>query len=427
MATTLQANAYDVLAERGLIAQVTDESLRDRLAPGKPPLVVYNGFDPTADSLHVGHFVPIMGLAWLQRCGHRPVALVGGATALVGDPSGKSEARKMLTPEQVAANAQAIKGQLSRFIRFDPPELAPGSASESGGVLVNNGDWLASKNWIDMLREVGSALSVNRMLSMESVKGRMSGDGDGISFLEFNYMVMQGYDFVHLFRTHKCTLQTGGQDQWGNIVIGIELGRKLERAELMGLTYPLVTKSDGTKFGKTESGAVWLDPQRTSPYDFYQFFRNTADADVGKYLGYFTFLPMDRVRELAGREGRELNDAKEVLAYEVTKLVHGEAEAENARDAARKAFGASHDVTGDALPHAPLPAAELPQGLLGLLVKAGLATSNSDARRLVQGGGVRIHDEVVADPARKVEAGDVKDGFVLLRVGKKKLFRYDVG
>ena len=422
-------NLYDLLAERGLVAQTTDENIRERL---QRPLTVYNGFDPTADSLHVGHLIPMMGLAWAQRCGHRPIAVVGGATALVGDPSGKTETRRMLTPEQVEDNAQAIKGQLSRVIRFD--EGGP----EGGGLLVNNADWLAGKGWIEMLREVGPHFSVNRMLSMESVKGRMSGAGDGISFLEFNYMVMQAYDFLHLRSTYGCTLQTGGQDQWGNIVMGIELIRRVDAASgvtpsddathPIGLTFPLVTKADGGKFGKTEAGAVWLSADRTSPYEFYQFFRNTPDADVGKYLGYFTFLPMEQVRELASREGKALNEAKETLAYEVTRIVHGDVEAEAARDSARKAFGAAHDVTGEAVPHAAIDATRLTEGvpLPALMAEAALTRSNGEARRLIQGGGVRVHDEPVKDPMRKVTQDDVRDGYILIRVGKKRLFRYDV-
>lgn len=421
-------NLYDLLADRGMVAQTTDENIRQRL---QQPVTVYNGFDPTADSLHVGHLVPMMGLAWAQRCGHRPIALVGGATALVGDPSGKTETRKMLSAEQVADNAQAIKAQLSRVIRFDD--------DDRGGLLLNNADWLNSKGWIQMLREVGPHFSVNRMLTMDSVKGRMTGDGDGISFLEFNYMVMQAYDFLHLRRERGCTLQTGGQDQWGNIVMGIELIRRVDAAcdakatgpsaHPMGLTFPLVTKADGGKFGKTESGAVWLSADRTSPYDFYQFFRNTPDADVAKYLGFFTFLPMEQVRELTSREGRELNDAKEVLAYEVTRLIHGDEEANRARSSARNAFGAAQDVTGDAIPHAPLDAAQLAEGMAlpALMTRAGLTASNGEARRLIQGGGVRIHGDVIKDPSRAVREDDVRDGYILIRVGKKRLFRFDVG
>ncbi|MEX0885513.1 MAG: tyrosine--tRNA ligase [Phycisphaeraceae bacterium] len=410
------ANAYDALAERGLIAQATHEDMRERLAR---PLVAYCGFDPTADSLHVGSLVPIMALAHLQRCGHRPVVVIGGATGLVGDPSGKTEARQMLTPEQIDRHAEAIAGQIGRIVRFD------GSASNAA-VLVNNADWLAGKGWIEMLREVGSQFSVNRMLSMESVKARL--EAGGLTYIEFSYMVMQAYDFVHLHQAHGCTLQIGGQDQWGNIVMGIELGRRLAGAELAGLTFPLLTRADGGKFGKSEAGNIWLDAARTSPYDFYQFWRNTADADVSRHLAYFTFLPIEEVRRLAAQAGAGLNEAKQALAYEVTKLIHGQAEADGALESAQRAFGAG-DVGGEAIPSAELPRAELEKGagLLHLMVRAGLAQSNSEARRLVQGGGVRLNGEAVSDPTRKLEVGDADgQGRVVLRVGKKRIFRYDV-
>jgi tyrosyl-tRNA synthetase len=460
-------NAYDVLEQRGLIAQCTESpgAARRRLSE---PVVVYNGFDPTADSLHVGHLIPILGLAHLQRAGHRPIAVVGGATALVGDPSGKTSSRPMLTPDDVSRNAEAIRGQLSRFLDFGD---GPGDA-----LLLNNAEWLTGLSWIDVLREVGAKLSVNRMLSMDSVKGRMTPEsGEGISFLEFNYMVMQAYDFLHLYRTRGCTMQTGGQDQWGNIVMGLELirrsagddltsrdregagrpeagadtgprsltvaaradaearspavaARQGEQAAAAGLTFPLVTKADGGKFGKTESGTVWLDAGRTPPYELYQFFRNTADADVGRYLAQFTFLPMDRVRELTAEGGKALNEAKAVLAHEMTRLIHGDAEADAARDAATRAFGAG-DVTAESIPHADLPADELAGegvGLLTLLVRAGLAKSNGEARRLISGGGVRLHDAKVNDVQRSVTGDDVVDGHVVLRAGKKRVFRYDV-
>ena len=415
MTTTQTDNLYDALGERGLIAQATHEDMRRRLSQ---PVAGYAGFDPTADSLHVGSLVPIMALAHLQRCGHRPIVLIGGATAMVGDPSGKTEARQMLTRDQIDANAQAISKQIESVVRFDD--------SDTGAVMVNNADWLGQKGWIELLREVGPHFSVNRMLSMESVKGRIDSES-GITYLEFSYMIMQAYDFLHLHREMGCTLQLGGQDQWGNIVMGMELGRRLESAELAGLTLPLVTRADGGKFGKTEQGNVWLDAKRTSPYEFYQFWRNTADADVGKFLRYFTFLPIDQVRQLEALEGKELNRAKETLAYEATKLIHGQREADAAMQSARQAFGAD-DVTGDAIPHQPIDHAELAAGvgLLALMTRAGLAGSNSEARRLVQGGGVRIHDEKVSDPKRTVAAGDVRDGYVLLRVGKKKLHRFDV-
>ncbi|MCC6681522.1 MAG: tyrosine--tRNA ligase [Phycisphaeraceae bacterium] len=416
--TTPTVNFYDVLRERGLVAQTTDPDIRQRF---EKTLTAYIGFDATADSLHVGSLVPIMGLAHLQRCGHRPIVLLGGATTLIGDPSGKSEARKMLQHQQIDANAQAIAAQIGRFVRFDDSLATSGG----GAVMVNNADWLAKLNWIDLLRTYGPHFSVNRMLTMDSVKSRLDPSNEsGLSFLEFNYMVMQAIDFLKLHQMCGCSVQLGGQDQWGNIVMGIELARRMANADLAGLTFPLVTKSDGGKFGKSEKGNIWLDPRKTSSYDFYQFWRNTADADVAKFLGWFTFVPMDEVRKLTGGQGAELNPAKQRLAYEITRLVHGQDEADKAMDSARKAFSASRDVTGDAIPHAPLP----PEGgtIAQLLVAAGLASSNSDAKKLVQGGGVRLHDEKVSDPQQRVGPADARDGFVLLRAGKKRLFRFDV-
>lgn len=416
-APTTTNNLYDILLERGLVSQCTDEKIRERLSK---PLAAYCGFDPTADSLHVGSLVPIMGLAHLQRCGHKPVVLVGGATGLVGDPSGKTEARQMLSAQDIDNNAQAIAKQIGRIVDFGD--------GETDAILVNNLDWFGEMKWLDMLRDVGSRMSVNRMMSMESVKGRMIGEGEGISFLEFSYMLLQGYDFAHLFDAHNCTLQIGGQDQWGNIVIGIDLGRRLHDANLAGLTFPLVTKSDGGKFGKSEQGNIWLDVNRTSVFDFFQFWRNVADSDVGRFLGYFTFLPMDEVNALASAEGKDINESKVRLAYEVTRLVHGEEEAVKARDSAGKAFSTAVDVTGDSIPSETLDASELADGigLIALVVKAGFAKSNGEARRLIQGGGVRIHDEKIADPMRTVTADDVAEGYLLIRAGKKRLFRFDV-
>jgi tyrosyl-tRNA synthetase len=414
MTAATAANLYDALAERGLVFQTTHADMRDRLAT---PTAGYCGFDPTADSLHVGHLIPILALAHLQRCGHRPIVLIGGATGLIGDPSGKTESRQMLTREQIDANAEAISNQIARLVRFDD--------SPTGAVMVNNADWLGEKRWIELLREVGPHFSINRMLSMESVKGRL--EQGGLTYLEFSYMIMQAYDFLHLHREYGCALQVGGQDQWGNIVMGMELGRRLADAELAGLTIPLATKADGGKFGKTEQGNVWLDPDRTSPYEFYQFWRNVADADVGKFLAYYTFLPMQHVNALASLEGSEINRAKEALAHEVTRLIHGEAEAERAQASARKAFGEA-DVTGEAIPAMSIDRSELAEGvgLLNLMTRAGLAQSNGEARRLVQGGGVRLHDEKIDDFKRAVTLHDVQDGYVLIKVGKKKLFRYDV-
>ena len=411
-----QPNFYDVMHERGLVAQCTDENIRTRLAQ---PVTLYCGFDPTADSLHVGSLVPIMGLAHAQRCGHKPLVLVGGATGLVGDPSGKTEARQMLTPETIRHNVDSQAAQIGRLVTL-------GDAPTDGRV-VNNLDWIAPLTWIEVLRDIGSKMSVNRMVSMESVKQRMSGDGDGISYLEFSYMLLQAYDFAHLFKTEGCTLQIGGQDQWGNIVMGIELGRKLHDADLAGLTFPLITKSDGGKFGKSESGAVWLDAERTSPFAFFQFWRNVPDADVGRYLGYFTFLPMDEVRALAAAQGTAINDSKIRLAYEVTRLIHGEADAVKARDAAAGAFSAAADVTGDAIPSMPLKAEKFEKGfsLKFALIEAKLADSNGKARKLIEGGGVRLHDERILDPNRQITTDDLREGYVLLRAGKKRMFRFD--
>ncbi|MEM8783850.1 MAG: tyrosine--tRNA ligase, partial [Planctomycetota bacterium] len=403
--TGVSADLYAVLEERGLIAQCTDEKIVDRLAA---PVTCYCGFDPTADSLHIGNFVPIMLLAHAQRCGHRPLVLVGGATGLVGDPSGKSEARNMLDVETVRRNAEAITRQLGRVLRFDD--------SSNGAVMVNNLDWIAPLSWLEVLREVGGRVSVNRMLSMESVKQRM--DGDGISYLEFSYMLLQAYDFAHLFKSYGCTLQLSGQDQWGNIVMGIELGRKLHGADLAGLTAPLITKADGGKFGKTESGTVWLDAARTPVFDFFQFWRNVDDRDVGRFLRQFTFLPIAEIEPLESAGGAGINEAKVRLAYEITKLVHGEEQAEKAKQAAAGAFasgGGGVDVTGDGVPSAALPADELAAGVgvIELMKRAGFAASNGEARRLIQGGGVRIGDTKVADLAAAVTPDDAADGFVL--------------
>ncbi len=411
---SMSDNLYDVLSARKMIAQSTDEAIHDRLSS---PCSIYIGFDPTADSLHIGSLVPMIGLAHIQRCDHKPLVVVGGATAMIGDPSGKTEARKMLSLDDIRSNADAIGKQMSCVLDFND--------GPTGAELLNNADWLNDKTWIDILREVGPHFSVNRMLTMDSVKGRL--EGHGISFLEFNYMVMQAYDFLHLNKTKNCTVQMGGQDQWGNIVMGIELSRRIADVHLAGLTMPLVTKSDGGKFGKSEKGNVWLSPERTPIYEFYQFWRNVADADVGTFLNYFTFLPIDEVARLSALKDKAINEAKEVLAFEVTKLVHGEQAAEQAQSDARKAFGDQHDTSGDSIPHAAISSDEIDQeiGLLTLLVRAELAQSNSQARQLIKGRGVRINDEVIEDPHYKVSGKDVKDGVVLIKTGKK-FFRYDV-
>ncbi len=419
---TSAADFYDTIVDRGLLAQATDtpEGMRRRLSR---PVTAYCGFDPTADSLHVGSLVPIMGLAHLQRAGHRPLVLVGGATGLVGDPSFKSSARPMLDEDQIRQNADAIAQQIGRFLTF--------GNGPTDAKLVNNIDWIAPLSWLDVLRDVGSKVSVNRMVSMESVKQRMAGDGEGISYLEFSYMLLQAYDFAQLYEREDCTLQLGGQDQWGNIVMGIELGRKLDaagKADLAGLTFPLVTKSDGGKFGKSEAGNIWLDARRTPPFAFFQFWRNVSDADVGRYLGYFTFLPMDEVRRLAADRGAAINDAKVRLAYEVTALVHGRDAAEAARDAAAAAFSAAGtDATADSIPHQAIAREVLlATPLLELLQKAGFTKSNGEGRKLIANGGVRLHEDKLAPEPTHLTDADIIGGHVLLRAGKKRLFRFDV-
>jgi len=423
-------NAFDALDERGFFYQHTDaDALRQRLAHAA--VTFYVGFDPTADSLHVGHLLPIMGMRLLQHHGHRPIALVGGATALVGDPSGKTEARRMLTREQVHANAEAIRAQLQRFIHFD----------EGGASLVNNADWLDGLAYIDFLREVGRHFSVNRMLTAESVKQRLE---TGLSFLEFNYMLLQAYDFAQLYGHYGCEFQFGGQDQWGNIVAGIDLTRRLHASETYGATFPLLTDAAGKKFGKTEDGAVWLSAEHTPPFDYYQFWRNVADADVARMLGYFTTLPMEEVRRLGALPPPRVNRAKEILAFEATRLAHGEQEAARCYLAAARQFGfadpeqqipTSSAITavagGDAeLPTVPVAPGRLAEGIwiCQLLHDAELASSNSDARRKVQGGGVYLNDTKVADHTRTVTRADFNaDGLAQLRVGKKNVKRLRIG
>ena len=375
-------NVFDTLQARGFVEQVSDEEgLRARL---EAPLTCYVGYDPTASSLHVGNLFTIMALAHLQRHGHRPIAIVGGGTGMIGDPSGKSEMRQLLTPERIEENLQAIKGQIGRVVDF----------SEDKALIINNAEWLLELNYIAFLREIGRHFSVNRMLAAESYKMRME---TGLSFIEFNYQLLQAYDFLHLYRTHGCVLQMGGNDQWGNILAGVDLIRRLEGAESYALTFPLLTTSSGAKMGKTAKGAVWLDAERMSPYDFYQFWINTADADVDRFLNIYTFLPLEQIAELGRLQGAETRKAKQVLAYEVTQLIHGVDAADKARDASRALFGAG--ANDASVPTTQLTVEEIGEGLdvATLFQKAGLCRSRSEARRLVQQGGAYIDDEKVAD------------------------------
>ena len=394
---------------RGFFEQCTDEAaLGELMAAG--PVTGYAGFDPTADSLHIGSLVPIMGLLHLQRHGHRPIAIVGGGTAMVGDPSGKTELRRMLTVADIDRNLVGIRGQLGRFLRLGD---GPGD-----GLMVNNADWLRDKTYIEFLRDVGRHFSVNQMLARDSVKSRME---TGLSFLEFNYMILQAYDFLVLNRDHGCRLQVGGSDQWGNICSGIDLCRRLGRAEVYGLTYPLIMTATGEKMGKTAAGAVWLDAARTSPYDFFQYWVNVDDRDVSRFLRLYTLLPPARIAELEGLQGADIRQAKQALALAVTALVHGEAAAQAAAEAARAAFGGGGDAA--AIPSSVRAAADLAGdglALLDVLADTGLVESKGEARRLVRQGGVRVNGEAVADEQRRLVAADVRDGRIVLQLGKKR-------
>ncbi|MDR5659599.1 tyrosine--tRNA ligase [Serpentinicella sp. ANB-PHB4] len=398
-------NVYDVLTERGFTEQVTHgEELRELL--GKESVPFYIGFDATADSLTLGHFLQIMAMMHMQRAGHRPIVLLGGGTTMVGDPSGKADMRKMLTKEQINHNAQRFKEQFSRFISFDNDEA----------LIVNNADWLLDLNYIDFLREVGRHFSVNRMLAAECYKSRLEG---GLTFLEFNYMLMQSYDFLELYRRYDCKLQLGGNDQWSNILGGYELVRRVDGGSVYALTFKLLTNSDGKKMGKTEAGTIWLDPAKTSPFEFYQYIRNFDDRDVEKGLALLTFLPMDEVRKLGTLEGAEINKAKEVLAFEVTKLVHGEEEAIKAQEAANALFGGGISATD--MPSTEIETSRFENGIdvITLMQEAGLIGSRGEGRRLIQQGGVTIEDNKVTDINQIITIKDFNDNKLMIKKGKK--------
>ncbi len=399
------------MSERGFIHQTSDDAALDDLF-AKETVTAYIGFDATAKSLHAGSLIQIMMLHWLQKTGHRPIALMGGGTSMIGDPSFKDEARKLLTPADIENNLAGIRRNFAPYLDFGD---GPGKA-----LMVNNADWLMSINYVEFLRDVGRHFSVNRMLSFDSVKLRLDRE-QSLSFLEFNYMILQAYDFVELSKRYDCRLQMGGSDQWGNIVNGIDLGHRLGSPQLFALTTPLLTTSSGAKMGKTASGAVWLDADMLSPYDFWQYWRNTEDADVGRFLKLYTTLPMDEVARLAALGGAEINEAKKVLATEITALLHGRQAADAAAETARKTF--EEGVTADSLPSVEVPRSDLEAGIgiLALFVSAGLAGSNGEARRHVQGGAVRLNDEPVSDDRRTVTLQDLSpDGALKLSLGKKK-------
>ncbi len=393
---------YEELVARGLIAQVTDEAqVSELINTGKATF--YIGFDPTADSLHVGHFMALCLMKRLQMAGNKPIALIGGGTAMIGDPSGRTDMRSMMTRETIQHNCDCFKKQMERFIEF----------GEGKAEMVNNADWLLDLNYIEVLREVGACFSVNNMLRAECYKQRME---KGLSFLEFNYMIMQSYDFYRLFQTHGCNLQFGGNDQWSNMLGGTELIRRKLGEDAHAMTITLLLNSEGKKMGKTASGAVWLDPNKTSPYDFYQYWRNVDDQDVLKCLRMLTFLPIEQINEMDAWEGSQLNTAKEILAYELTALVHGQEEAEKAQQAARALFTGGGDTAN--MPTTALTIGD-GMGLLDVLAATGLVPSKSEGRRLVQQGGVAVNDAKITDPAYIVTAADFTDGQLIIKKGKK--------
>lgn len=409
---TLKSEFLQIMTERGFVHQCSDIEGLDKVA-SEGRAVAYTGYDCTAPSLHVGHLISIMMLSWLQKTGGKPIALMGGGTTRVGDPSGKDETRQFRSIEEIDANKESIKRVFSNFLTF--------GSGKSDALMVDNAEWLASLNYIEFLRDVGRHFSVNRMLTMDSAKLRLDREQE-LSFIEFNYMLLQSYDFVELNRRYGCNLQMGGSDQWGNIVIGIDLGRRMGvKDQLLGLTCPLLTTSSGAKMGKTASGAVWLNEEQLSPYDYWQFWRNTEDADVARFLKLFTMLPLDEIAKLSSLGGSEINEAKKTLATEATALVHGRDKAKAAAETARKTFEQGALATD--LPTIEISSAEFDAGLgvLTAFVKAGLVASNSEARRQIQGGGLKINDEAVTSDKAVIKATDaVSNGVIKLSLGKKK-------
>lgn len=398
-------SVFDTLSERGYIEQCTHEDeIRELLE--KEKVSFYIGFDPTADSLHVGHFIQIMVMMHMQQAGHRPIALLGGGTAMVGDPSGRSDMRQMMTVDTIDHNVACFRQQMSRFIDFN----------DDKALIVDNGDWLRDLKYIDFLREVGSMFSVNRMLTADCYKTRYE---KGLTFLEFNYMLMQSYDFLELYRKYNCKLELGGNDQWSNILGGVELVRRLDGGQALGMTFKLLTTSEGKKMGKTAKGALWIDETKTTPYEFYHYWRNVDDADVENCLALLTFLPMDEVRKLGGYKDAKINEAKEVLAFEVTKLVHGEEKAIKARDAERALFAQNGE--GDNVPSVDMKADDFKDGvnILELYLKAGLIPSKGEGRRLMQQGGIKIKGKSISDFNLMITLDDFEDNKLLLQKGKK--------
>ncbi|MFQ6115588.1 MAG: tyrosine--tRNA ligase [bacterium] len=402
-------NLYDILKERGFVQQVTsEEAVRERFAAEK--VTAYVGFDPTADSLHVGNLLGLMALAHVQRQGH-PIAIIGDGTALVGDPSGRTELRQMLSPEKIAENAEKIKAQIGRYFKIDGKD----------GLAIHNASWLVGLKYIDFLRDIGRHFSVNRMLAAEAYKLRLE---KGLSFLEFNYQILQAYDFLMLYRDHGCTLQLGGDDQWGNILAGVDLIRRVENGEAAAITWPLLTTASGEKMGKTAKGAIWLDASKTSPYEYYQYWINVDDRDVLRFLGYFTFLPMEEIKKLGRLEGAEIRAAKEILAYQATKITHGRVEAEKAKVASRSAFGGEGEDLS-AIPSSYVNSTRLTRGIpvVDIFTEVGLTSSKSEARRLIQQGGAYVNENRVERIDSVIKDTDLDGQMIILRAGRKRYYR----
>lgn len=408
----MERNVFDVLKERGYIEQCTHEDeIRELL--GKESVTFYIGFDPTADSLHIGHYIQIMVMAHMQRHGHRPIAIIGGGTTMVGDPSDRTGMRSLLTREAIASNGEKFKEVFKKFLDF----------SQDKALMVDNADWLLNLNYVEFLREIGVHFSVNRMLTADCYKNRME---KGLTFLEFNYMIMQAYDFYMLHKLYNCKMQFGGNDQWSNIIAGVDLIRRKQSDSAFGMTFSLLTNSEGNKMGKTEKGALWLDAEKTSPYDFYQYWRNVDDADVKKCLALLTFIPMDEVDRLGALEGADINMAKEILAYEITRQIHGELEAKNAQEAARALF--SQGTDSENMPSIEIDEAFLDDNptVIDILKITGLITTNSEGRRLIQQGGIMLNDEKVQDFNRPISLVDFADNKLIVKKGKKIYFKVNL-
>ena len=394
------SKVFEELMERGYIEQITHEEIKDVLDNSSIPF--YIGFDPTADSLHVGHFVSMMVASHMQKAGHKPIILIGGGTATIGDPSGKTDMRRMMSREEINHNVECFKKQLSKFISFD---------GDNGAIIVNNADWLLNLNFVEFMRDIGSLFSVNKMLAAECYKQRME---RGLTFFELGYMLMQSYDFLHLYNTYGCKLEMGGNDQWSNILGGVDLIRRIGHSDSFGLTFKLLTTKEGKKMGKTEKGALWLDANKTSPYEFYQYWRNIDDADVKKVLSLLTFLPMEEVNRLSGLKDEQINEAKKVAAFEITKLIHGEEEAKKAEESAKALFEGQ-----GSLENMPTSKVEENISILDAIITAGMAPSKGQARTLINQGGITLNDEKVADVNYVLSDDDFKDGYAILRKGKK--------